>query len=455
MDRKQLLAERQNQHKQCTKNIKDFLGNVIDDQSFVESNEFFASENGGKSVVWGQASIGGKLVFVVAQNSEVTQGGMNKQQAEKFVKACNVAYDNNLPTVFVLDSCGGKIDEGVALLDSYASILASAKETNQPSICIIKGNALGSMALFASLCDFVYMTSESVMAINSPSVLSAQENLSGDAKSLFGAKLQNENGACTFVVKKEELGSHLSKLLDTLYSVGDELSEADLNKALGKIEGANAKDKIKQLADKDSFIECYEGYAQNVVAGLAKIGGYSVGIVATDKNVCNGTICSGSLDKISKIADLCYLGGFPLITLVDCPGVPAKMTFEESSIYSIVPKYIQSIEGVRRISVITGDAIGLGYTLLASKSLGCDSVIAWESAVVAPVAKEVGGVVVYNNEIAKAENPVQAREDAIAKYEQVDSDPYFAAEKGLIDKVIEAKYTRIHLIAELQAIFNK
>ena len=109
MDRKELLAERQKQHKQCTKNIKDFLGNIIDDQSFVESNEFFASENGGKSVVWGQASIGGKLVFVVAQNSEVTQGGMSKLQAEKFVKACNVAYDNNLPTVFVLDSCGGKV----------------------------------------------------------------------------------------------------------------------------------------------------------------------------------------------------------------------------------------------------------------------------------------------------------------------------------------------------------
>lgn len=455
MDRKQLLAERQNQHKQCTKNIKDFLNNVIDEQSFVESNEFFANENGGKSVVWGQASIGGKLVFVVAQNSEVTQGGMSKQQAEKFVKACDVAYDNNLPVIFVLDSCGGKIEEGVALLDSYASVLASAKETNQPSICIVKGNALGSMALFASLCDFVYMTDESVIAINSPSVLSAQENLSGDAKALFGAKLQGENGNCTFVVKKEELGAHVSKLLDTLYSIGDELSDADLNKALGKIEGANAKDKIKQLADKDSFIECYADYAKNVVAGLAKIGGYSVGIIATDKEQLGGVLCPGSLSKISKLADICYLGGLPLISLVDCPGAPVNMRIEQSSMLSDVAKYVQSIDGVRRISVITGDAIGLGYTLFVSKSLGCDSVIAWESAVVAPVAKEVGGLVVYNDEITKAENPVQAREDAIAKYEQVDSDPYFAAEKGLIDKVIEAKYTRIHLIAELQAMFNK
>lgn len=455
MDRKELLAERQKQHKQCTKSIKDFLNNVIDDQSFVESNEFFANETGGKSVIWGQASIGGKLVFVVAQNSEVTQGGMNKQQAEKFVKACNVAYDNNLPTVFVLDSCGGKIEEGVALLDSYASILASAKETNQPSICIVKGNALGSMALFASLCDFVYMTEDSVMSINSPSVLSAQENLVGNANALFGSKLQSENGTCTFVVKKEELGAHVSKLLDTLYSVGDDLSDAELNKALGKIEGASAKDKIIQLSDKDSFIECYADYAKNVVAGLAKIGGYSVGIVATDKSQLDGVICPGSLGKISKIADICYLGGLPLITLVDCPGAPVCTRIEQSSFLTDVSKYVQSIEGVSRISVITGDAIGLGYTLLASKSLGCDSVIAWENAVVAPVAKEVGGLVVYNEEIAKADDPLQARADAIAKYEQVDSDPYFAAEKGLIDKVIEAKYTRIHLIAELQAIFNK
>ena len=360
-----------------------------------------------------------------------------------------------MPTVFVLDSCGGKIEEGVALLDSYASILASAKETNQPSICIVKGNALGSMALFASLCDFVYMTEESVMAINSPAVISAQENLSGNANALFGAKLQSETGACTFVVKKEELGAHISKLLDTLYSVGEELSDADLNKALGKVESASAVDKIKQIADKDSFIECYADYAKNVVAGLAKIGGYSVGIVATDKNELGGVICPGSLSKISKIADICYLGGLPLISLVDCPGAPVSMRLEQSSMLSDVAKYVQSIEGVKRISVITGDAIGLGYSLLASKSLGCDSVIAWESAVVAPVAKEVGGLVVYGDEIAKADNPVQAREDAIAKYEQVDSDPYFAAEKGLIDKVIEAKYTRIHLIAELQAMFNK
>ena len=131
------------------------------------------------------------------------------------------------------------------------------------------------------------------------------------------------------------------------------------------------------------------------------------------------------------------------------------MSFEESAILTIVSKYIQSIDGVRRISVITGDAIGLGYTLLASKSLGCDSVIAWESAVVAPVAKQIGGIVVYGDEIAKADDPIQAREDAIAKYEAVDSDPYFAAEKGLIDQVIEAKYTRIYLIAELQAMLNK
>jgi len=455
MDRKQLLAERQKQHKQCTKTIRDFLDNIVDNQSFVESNEFFASEEGGKSVVWGQATVGGKLVFLVAQNSEVTQGGMNKQQAEKFVKACDTAYYNDLPIIFVLDSCGGKIEEGVALLDSYASILASAKQANQPSICIVKGNALGSMSLFASLCDFVYMTDESVMSINSPAVLAAQENLKGTASELFGAKLQGENGICTFAIKKEELGGHISKLLDTLYCVGEEVSEADLNKALGKIESSSAKEKIVQLADKDSFIEFYADCAKTVIAGLAKIGGYSVGIVATDKQVCDGAICAGSLNKISKIADICYLGGLPLITLVDCPGAPVKMSLEESSVLSSVEKYIQSIDGVSRIALITGEAIGLGYTLLASKALGCDSVIAWENAVVAPVAKEVGGIVVYGDEIAKAEDPVQARADAIAKYEAVDSDPYYAAKAGLIDNVIEAKYSRIYLISQLQAMLDK
>ena len=87
--------------------------------------------------------------------------------------------------------------------------------------------------------------------------------------------------------------------------------------------------------------------------------------------------------------------------------------------------------------------------------MGCDSVIAWESAVVAPVAKEVGGIVVYGDEIAKAEDPVQARADAIAKYEAVDSDPYYAAKAGLIDNVIEAKYSRIYLISQLQAMLDK
>ena len=459
MDRKQLLAERQNRHKQCTKGIKDFLTAFIDEKSFVENNEFFANEENGESVVCGQASIGGTLVYVVAQNSEVMQGGMSKRQAEKFINACDIASNyNKLPVVFVLDSCGGKIDEGIELLDCYSKLVDILADMVQPSICIVKGNALGSMALFAGLCDFVYMTDDGIIALNSPSVLAARENANEKETDLFGKKVNEEkSGLCSFIVGKNELGSHIAKLLAT--TVSKEYvapSDAELNRAVTKIEKtSDVRERVKQLADKDSFIEIYEKFDDREITGFAKIGGYSVAILANNSAIDDGRINQNAVKKLNKFADLVFGYDLPLISLVDCKGIEESIDLEQSTIIYAIANLTKKLAQIDRVSLVAGNAIGLGYTLFASSSLGYQhSIIAWENAVIAPVEKSVGGLVMYQEEISKADDPVSARNAAIEKYETMDSDPYIAAQNGFVNSVIEAKNSRIYLISKLQVMCN-
>lgn len=456
MDRKKLFAERQKQHKQCTKSIKDFLNTFIDSQSFVENNEFFANDDGGNSVIWGRASIDGRPVFLVAQNSEVMQGGMSAKQADKFVFACKEAGKTHLPVVFVLDSCGGKIEEGVSLVDSYAKILSCVQGDFSPyqtRICVVKGNALGNMAVFASMCDFVYMTDESVLSLNSPSAVCAGQNISGAANELFGKKLHSEKtGVCTFYTDKDKLGGHLAKMLGIMSPSCDELSEKELNKALPKIEQTkDIRERIAQLADADGFVEFRPDYAQEIITGIAKIGGYPVGIIANNPGV-NGKLTYGGVNKATQFANFLLFKNMTLLTLVDCGGVDDAYEQEQSALSYQLAEFLSNIKFLKKLSLITGKAIGLGFTALAAKSMGYNHIVAWESAVVAPVCKTVGGPVIYSDEIASADDPVAAREQAIEKYETVDSDPYYAAEAGLIDNVIDAKQSRVYLIAKLQSL---
>lgn len=459
MDRKKLLAERQKQHKQRTENVTRFLNTFLDEKSFVENNEFFADDDGGESIVCGQASIGGNLVYVIAQNSEVMQGGMNVNQAKKFLSVCGDAFRYNLPIVFVLDSCGAKICDGIELMDFYSQLIDAAECIDTPKICIVKGNALGNMAMFASICDFIYMTEDGIISLNSPSVILANENSSSNVKDVFGKKIQlQKTGICSFNVIQTELNAHIAKLLDiVLQNSVVSPDETELNRVLSKIEKtADTRGRLKQLADKDTFIEIYPEFEDSVITGFAKIGGYPVALLANNGSINQGKITKSSMEKIIKFSDLNARLGMYMISVVDCIGLDDTIESEHSTLLSSISNYIRNIKYVDRISLIVGNAIGAGYTLFASKGYGqLSAVIAWENAVVAPVKKSVGGPVVYQAEVANAQDPVAARNAAIEKYETIDSDPYIAAQKGLIDNVVEAKNSRLYLISKLQAIYNE
>ena len=289
-------------------------------------------------------------------------------------------------------------------------------------------------------------------------MLAARENANEKETDLFGKKVNEEkSGLCSFIVGKNELGSHIAKLLAT--TVSKEYvapSDAELNRAVAKIEKtSDVREKVKLLADKDSFIEIYEKFDDRVITGFAKIGGYSVAILANNSAIDDGRINQNAVKKLNKFADLVFGYDLPLISLVDCKGIEESIDLEQSTIIYAIANLTKKLAQIDRVSLITGNAIGLGYTLFASSSLGYQhSVIAWENAVIAPVEKSVGGLVMYQEEISKADDPVSARNAAIEKYETMDSDPYIAAQNGFVNSVIEAKNSRIYLISKLQVMCN-
>ncbi len=454
MERKGLLSERKRSHKELTKDIRSFLDGFVDEKSFVENDAFYFSDgdNAGKSVICGRASIGGVFVYVIAQNAKVLNGGVGKSHIEKFSKAMDTALKAGLPVIYVLDSKGAFVAEGMNLLNGFATLIAKAELISKivPTVCVIKGEAVGNLSVFASVCDFVYMTENGTSSLNSPSVVKAKEQAADD-KNLFGGKFHSETtGFCDFAVTKKEFAAHIRNLISylpyTKSSAKESLDEKELNKTVLRLEKADGSEFLNKICDKE-FLEVGCGFAPECVTGFGKLGGISVGFVSQ-----NGAISCKGLDKATRFVELCEKLEIPLVSVINSDGAEISLKTETSPVLTRISKLVKALSDtcLPKISLIKGKASGIAYTVFASKQLGFENVIAWDSAEISAVPAVTGGVAIYADEIANAADPVKAREEAIEKFRFSDADPYNSAILGLVDNVIEPKYTRVYLIAALQ-----
>ena len=224
------------------------------------------------------------------------------------------------------------------------------------------------------------------------------------------------------------------------------LDEKELNKTVLRLEKADGSEFLNKICDKE-FLEVGCGFAPECVTGFGKLGGISVGFVSQ-----NGAISCKGLDKATRFVELCEKLEIPLISVIDSDGAEISLRTETSPVLTRISKLIKALSDtcLPKISLIKGKASGIAYTVFASKQLGFENVIAWDSAEISAVPAVTGGVAIYADDIANAADPVKVREEAIEKFRFSDADPYNSAILGLVDNVIEPKYTRVYLIAALQ-----
>ncbi|UCG25787.1 MAG: methylmalonyl-CoA carboxyltransferase [Chloroflexota bacterium] len=430
----------------------------------------------GDSVVTGWGTIDGRLVYVFSQDFTVFGGSLSQVHAEKVCKIMDMAMGNGAPIIGLNDSGGARIQEGVVSLGGYADIflrntLASGVV---PQISAIMGPCAGGAVYSPALTDFIYMVKNtSHMFITGPDVVKAVTGEDVSFEELGGAMTHSTNSGVAHMAAESEADCLylIRELLSYLPSnnmedppfrpSGDDAlrTEAALDSLVPDSPNKpyDIKDVIRFVVDDGHFYEIQEYFAQNIVVGFARLGGYPIGIVANQPMVLAGVLDINASEKAGRFVRFCDSFNIPLIVFEDVPGFLPGVDQEHGGIIRHGAKLLYAFceATVPKITVVTRKAYGGAYCVMNSKHIRADLNLAWPAAEIAVMGAEGAVNIIFRRELAEAEDPVARRAELVAEYSERFANPYAAARRGYIDDVIEPRETRPRLINALNMLQNK
>ncbi len=473
------------QHLKGKLTARERLHVLFDEGTFFELDAFVSPSqspqssrqiNFGDGVVVGRGLVQGRSVFAYAQDFTVLGGSLGYSHGTKIAKVQEMALKLGAPIVGLMDSGGARIQEGVKSLAAYARIFKNNVRSSGivPQISVILGPAAGGAVYSPALTDFIFMTKKtSYMFVTGPDVVKEVLNEDIDMDGLGGGDVHaNKSGVSHFVSDDEEHAILLvRKLLSYIPSNNFESlpvshlvkSYESRQKFLNKIipddpnRPYDMKDIIRILADKDTFFEVHEGFAQNILVGFARLNGKTIGIVANQPKVMAGTLDINASIKGARFVRFCDAFNIPLLILEDVPGFLPGIEQEHNGIIRNGAKLLYAFceATVPKITVITRKAYGGAYIVMSSKNTGGDFNFAWPTAEIAVMGPAGAIKIVNKKELAQAEDKAEMERILTEKYKNEIANPYRAEEIGLIDEVIEPSRTREILITAFEVLANK
>ncbi|MEV4630612.1 acyl-CoA carboxylase subunit beta [Micromonospora sp. NPDC049523] len=472
------------QHALGKKTARERLDLLLDEDSFTEFDIYRRQHGtmaaGGASphtdgVVAGSGTIDGRRVFVYAQDFTIAGGSLGAAHAAKIHKVMDLALATGAPIIGLNDSGGARIQEGVMALDGYGGIFRRQVQASGvvPQISVVLGPCAGGAAYSNALADFTFMVrGPAQMYLTGPDVVAAVSGERVSHTELGGADVHGgRSGVASFVHDDEE-----SCFADLRYLIsllpGNNLepappahppTDSDDRPALADIVPVepnrpyDMRAVIGEVVDEGDFIEIHEAWAPNVLCALGRIGGEVVGLVANQPMVLAGVLDTVASQKAARFVRFCDAFSIPLVTLVDVPGfLPGtKQEYEGAIRHGAKLLYAYCEASVPRIQVILRKAYGGAYIVMDSRSIGCDLSLAWPTNEIAVMGAEGAVNIVHRRELAAADDPGDLRSKLIEAYSEELMHPYFAAERGLVDDVIDPARTRVALIRGLGVLRDK
>ena len=425
-------------------------------------------------VVTGSGTINGKLIHVASQDFTSAGGATGEVHAEKICEMMRCSLKTGSPMIYINDSGGARIQEGIDSLAGYGRIFYHNTLLSGvvPQIACICGPCAGGAAYSPALMDFIIQTKSSQMFITGPSVIKQVTGEDISAETLGGPEAQMTfSGVVHFIADDDQHAMELcQKLLSFLPSnnmeappIREYKDTVTDNPALNEILPDNPRsaydmhDLIKGIVDHGDFLEVQETFAPNALIGFARITGRPVGIVANQPKVMAGCLDINASDKISRFVRFCNAFNMPIVTLVDTPGFMPGVQQEYGGIIRHGAKMLFSYSAstVPKISIIVRKAYGGAYLAMNAKDLGTDRAAAWPTAEIAVMGAEGAASVVFRKEIQSAEDPKAKAAELVSKYRETFSTPYMAASRRLVDDVIEPASTRRYIAMSLEYLQNK
>ena len=474
------------QHKKGKLSARERIDLLLDEGSFEEIGMFVqhrSSDFGldkqkflGDGVVTGRGTIGGRSVVVFSQDFTVFGGSLSEAHAEKICRIMDLALKLGVPVIGLNDSGGARIQEGVVSLGGYADIflrntLASGVV---PQISAVLGPCAGGAVYSPAITDFVFMVKNtSYMFVTGPNVVKTVTHEDVSFEELGGAVTHATKSGVAHFASENEISclQAIRKLLSYLplnnlddpprSTPTDDPQRMDLRLDILVPENPNKpydiKDVIHAIVDEGDFFEVQELYAPNLIVGFARLGGYSVGIVANQPSVLAGVLDIDASLKGARFVRFCDAFNIPLVVLEDVPGFLPGTDQEWRGIIKHGAKLLYAFceATVPRLTVITRKAYGGAYDVMNSKHIRGDVNLAWPSAEIAVMGPKGAVEIIFRKEIEQSSDKEQATEQKVSEYREKFANPYVAAERGYIDEVIMPRETRPKLIRALRFLENK
>ncbi len=414
--------------------------------------------------------LGGRPVVICEIDAATGHGVLAERDSEGLEVAAQLALEERLPLVVIVASSGADVRAGIPALDAWgraARAIVSASGI-VPLLCAVTGPAVSGPAMLLGLADFVVMTEDAYSFVSGPHMVKQYTGIPVTKAGLGGAGVHGRTtGLASILVKdREEAILAVEDLLALLPSHADEIpphlptadpvdrptpEAGDLVPA-SPTGSYDVRDVVRSVCDDGELLEIRPSWAANLVTGFATVGGAPIGVVANQPTTVAGTLDIPASQKGARFIAFCDAFNIPLLTLVDTPGFyPGKdLEWRGMIRHGAQMAFAYARATVPRISITLRKSYGGAYIVMDSKEMGSDLTLAWPSAEIAVMGAK-GAVEILH----RRETDPEVRLELERQYEERLLNPYIAAERGLIDAVIDPAETRQHIAAALAALETK
>jgi 3-methylcrotonyl-CoA carboxylase beta subunit len=494
----------ESQHKKGRLTARERLRKLVDPGTHFNELGIFAAyemyeEWGGApaaGTITGLGRVCGRTFMIIANDATVKAGAFFPMTAKKVIRAQNIAIENHIPTIYLVDSAGVFLplqEDVFPDTDDFGRVFrnnAVMSAMGIPQLAAIMGMCVAGGAYLPLMCDHILMTEGSGLFLAGPALVQAAIGQKTSAEDLGGAKMHSQisgtvdfrepdDDACIARIRAlaDKMGapnpapfSHTASR-EPLYS-GSEIYgvfSSDPGKQY------DMREIIARIVDSSEFEEYRSEYGETLLCGYARIGGWAVGIVANQKkNVqttapgsdqkrmeFGGVIYTESAEKAARFIMDCNQNRIPLIFLHDVNGFMVGKDAEWSGIIRAGAKMVNAVSNsvVPKIAVICGGSFGAGHYAMCGKAYDPRFIFAWPTARYAVMSGDAAASTLAEIKLKQLEREGKKVDEKVKKelYDSVratyehQTDPRYAAARLWVDAIIDPAHTRDTLITALEA----
>jgi len=460
---------------------RERIAMLIDPGSLAEDGIFANAAAGdlpADGVITGTATLAGRPVALMANDSTVKAGSWGARTVEKIIRIIEKAYSAGMPMIYLVDSAGARITDQVEMFPGrrgagkifHTQVRASGAI---PQVCALFGPSAAGGAYIPAFCDYVTMVDGNAsMYLGSPRMVEMVVSEHTTLEEMGGARMHCTISGCghhlaaTEAEAIEAVRRYLSYLPGNWQARPPDAEPAepepvDLSSLVPASErqAFDMRRFVRGLVDAGSLFEIHALWARELITGFARLDGQVIGVVANNPMFKGGVLFVDSADKATRFIQICDAFNVPLLFLADVPGFMVGTAVERQGIIRHGAKMISAVSEatVPKICVVVRKAYGAGLYAMAGPGFEPDATLALPTAKIAVMGAEAAVNAVYYNKLAAIADPEKRLgeiERLRSEYE-ADIDILHLAGELVVDDIVEPTELRPDLIRRFAAACGK